>query len=85
MGSGDAYPHQVQNNVFILTFFAEEYESVRSFSPPRSSFSSLHFLMHSFNVLAHSQEDIQGSMVMYLYQKKEICVNETEYDFFFLS
>lgn len=82
MGSGDAYPHQVQNNVFILTFFAEEYESVRSFSPPRSSFSSLHFLMHSFNVLAHSQEDIQGSMVMYLYQKKRYVLMKQNMIFF---
>lgn len=67
MGSGDAYPHQVQNNLFILPSVAADCENVHSFSPLRLPVSSLHFLMHSFNVLIYSQE---GSMVMYLYQKK---------------
>lgn len=50
--------------------FAANCESVRSFSLPGPPVSSLHFLMHSFHGLIYSQEDIQGSVVMYLYEKK---------------
>lgn len=59
--------------LFYLLFTAN-CESIHSFSPPRPPVGSLHFLTHSFPVLIYSQEDIQGSMVMYLYQKKaDLC------------